>query len=82
MREAGGRGEGDEKAFLQRQSPLSGADTPLRRRPRWETLQKVLKVLERHRGRRRRHRRRLQLYEKWQPLSQATSVIASPRRPA
>lgn len=80
MREAGGPG-GEEKAFLQRQSPLSGADTPLRRRPRSETLQKVLKVLERRRGRR-RHRLRLQLYEKWQPLSQATSVIASPRRPA
>lgn len=77
-REWGGEGgRGAEKAFLQRQSPLSGADTALRRRPRSETLQKVLKVLERH-----RRRRRLQLYEKWQPLSQATSVIASPRRPA
>lgn len=72
----------EEKAFLRRQSPLSGADTPLRRRrPCSETLRKVLKVLERHRGRR-RHRRHLRLYEKWQPLSQATSVIASPRQPA
>lgn len=72
----GGAGRG-RKVLPAAQSPLSGADTPLRLRPRSETLQKVLEVLERH-----RHRRRLQLYEKWQPLSQATSVIASPRRPA